>query len=277
MEVLSQKPGNVTPGSEFQDVTVDDFVISARVSAPILATAAQNGVGKSIFDAVEATNNAVGHNTNLGILLLLAPLAAVSDSESLADGISSVLSGLTTSDADWVYKAIRLAAPAGMGNVDSQDVRETPTQSLGKCMRLAADHDLIAAQYTNNYKEILGIGSTWLAQSAQVVPESDRIAWLALKLMSRFGDSLIARKCGQSTSKDVQQRAQRVLDAPWPQQTAGQQAYVQFDDYLRSDGNRLNPGTTADMIAAVVYCGLRSGSYDADRDLLQQFEIQEPS
>ena len=263
VEVLSPKPGNVMPGNEFADATVSDFVKSADVSAPLLATAAQNGVGKTIFEAVEATNNAVGHNTNLGILLLLAPLAAVPESQSLADGIPSVLSGLTTNDADWTYQAIRLANPGGLGDAESEDVLQAPTQSLPDCMRLAADRDLIAAQYSNNYEEVLGDGATWLAESATAVSESDRITWLALMLLSRFGDSLIARKCGQPTSDDVKNRAQAVLDAGWPQRGSSRQAYVQFDDYLRSDGNRLNPGTTADMIAAIVFCGLRSGTYIA--------------
>lgn len=264
VEVLSRKPGNVMPGSEFTDATVNDFVVSAKVSAPILATVAQIGVGRAIFEAVDATNKAVGHNTNLGILLLLAPLAAVPESQSLAEGISSVLSGLTTGDAEWSYKAIRLAGPGGLGDAETEDVQESPTQSLQECMRLAADRDLIAAQYSNNYEEVLGDGATWLIESATVVSESDRMTWLALMLLSHFGDSLIARKCGQLTSEDVKNRAHAVLEAGWPHRESGRQAYVQFDDYLRSDGNRLNPGTTADMIAAIVFCGLRSGTYAAE-------------
>ena len=263
VEVLSRKPGNVMPGNEFTDATVNDFVVSAKVSAPILAAVAKIGVGRAIFEAVDATNKAVGHNTNLGILLLLAPLAAVPESQSLAEGISPVLSGLTTGDADWSYKAIRLAGPGGLGDAEAEDVQEAPTQSLQECMRLAADRDLIAAQYSNNYEEVLGVGATWLIESATVVAESDRMTWLALMLLSHFGDSLIARKCGQPTSDDVKNRAQAVLEAGWPHRDSGRQAYVQFDDYLRSDGNRLNPGTTADMIAAIVFCGLRSGTYVA--------------
>lgn len=271
-EVLSPKPGNVAPGTEYQDATVEDFVTSGRVSAPLLANAESAGVGKAVFAAAEATQAAVGHNTNLGILLLLGPLAAVPRSFSLADGLGTVLSELTIEDADWAYRAIRLASPGGLGDADTQDVHEAPTESLQDCMRHAAHRDLIAAQYVNNFADVLGVGCSLLMDSRELVAESDRITWVALKLMAQYGDSLIARKCGQEASDDVRNRASAVLETGWPATTAGQQAYRQFDEYLRSDGNRLNPGTTADMIAAIVFAALRSGQYTPDASLSEQIE-----
>lgn len=275
VEVLSPKPGNVTPGAEYQDATVQDFITSARASAPLLATAERTGVGRAVLAAAEATKAAVGHNTNLGILLLLGPLAAVPQSLSLADGIRPVLSGLTVEDADWAYRAIRLASPGGLGDADTQDVHEAPTESLQECMRHAAHRDLIAAQYVNNFADVLGVGCNLLVKSSDVVAESDRITWVALKLMTQYGDSLIARKSGQAASDDVRNRAKAVLETQWPAKVAGQQAYRQFDEYLRSDGNRLNPGTTADMIAAIVFAALRSGQYTPDSSLSEQIELWE--
>lgn len=273
LEVLSPKPGNVSPGLEFGDATVRDFVESARVSAPILAAAGEMGVGRTIFEAVQATQQAVGHNTNLGILLLLAPLAAVPAEASLQDGIPQVLSRLTVDDADWTYRAIRLAEPGGLGDAEDQNVHQSPTVSLQECMKLAAHRDRIAAQYVTDFEDVLETGLAWLVESADVVDDSRRITWLALKLLSRYGDSLIARKCGPEMSERVREHAHTILERGWPQADVGQQAYGQFDEYLRSDGHRLNPGTTADMIAAIIFSGMRSGRYSIAAESMRQVQV----
>ncbi len=272
VEVLSDKPGNVGPRAEFSDASVDDFIESARVSASLLAEAQTTGVGRAVFEAVQATRHAVGHNTNLGILLLLAPLAAVPLSESLDNGIERVLSELTVEDAEWAYEAIRLAAPGGLGKAESQDVSETPEETLRQCMVRAAKWDRIAAQYANGFEDVLGTGVVWLDASSGAVEEDQRIAWLSLRLMARFGDSLIGRKCGPVESQSVRRRADTVLGLSWPQQAEGRQAYRLFDEYLRSDGNRLNPGTTADLVAAIVFAGLRSGTYTVSAALRRQMD-----
>ncbi len=277
VEVLSQKPGNVSPGRAMHNATVRDFVRSAQVSAPILENASRNGIGRTVCAAVTATHNAVGHNTNLGILLLLAPMAAVPSRVSLTNGIRTVLAELSVQDADWAYRAIRLAEPGGLGRAETQDVRNTPTETLLQCMTHAADRDLIAQQYTNDFHDVLNVGLDWLIDSSSRADEQYRIGWLALQLISNYGDSLIARKVGQAVSDHVKKRAADVLAAGWPRNSKAISLYADFDAYLRSDGNRLNPGSTADMIAAIIFAGLRTGRYAADTALLQQIKSQEPS
>ena len=115
-----------------------------------------------LLDAVAATQARVGRNTNLGIVLLLAPLTAVPPGVRLADGIADILSRLTREDAELVYEAIRLAHPGGMGQVDNQDISMPPTQTLLDVMRLAADRDLIARQYAENFSIVLDFGLLYL-------------------------------------------------------------------------------------------------------------------
>jgi triphosphoribosyl-dephospho-CoA synthase len=269
-DVLSPKPGNVSPGHEFADATVHDFLTSAEVIAPILANAPQTGVGNTVFQAVSATHSAVGHNTNLGITLLLAPLCCVPRSQSLSDGIPTVLDSLSVSDAEWVYQAIAVASPGGLENVKDQDLASRPTTDLRSCMSLAADRDLIAKQYCQGFQEVLDTGLGWLQTAGtQIEGTGAQISWLAVRLMAAYGDSLIARKCGPETSQHVQQQAQQLLHSGWPHSPQGQQLYICFDQFLRSDGHRLNPGTTADMVAAIVFSGLREGLYSVDGPLLQ--------
>src|SRR5271166_2961827 len=125
-EATARKPGNVTRFHDFEDLTYLDFVLSAAAIAPVMATAAQQRVGATVLEAVRATRRVVRTNTNLGIILLLAPLACVPDAEELRGGVERVLSGLDVEDARRAYEAIRLAAPGGLGRVAEQDVVAEP-------------------------------------------------------------------------------------------------------------------------------------------------------
>src|SRR5579863_5861834 len=162
LEATARKPGNVHPLRAFVDLTYQDFVDSADAAAPILAQTPEIGVGRAILDAVTATQARIGRNTNLGVILLLAPLAAVPSGVRLTDGIAGVLAGLTRLDAELAYEAIRLAHPGGMGRVDDQDVGTSPTLTLLEVMRLAADRDLIAQQYATDFAIVLDFGLPYL-------------------------------------------------------------------------------------------------------------------
>ena len=260
LEVRSPKPGNVSPADSFEDASAVDFERSAAIIAPILGSHTADSVGTRILQAVSATRDAVGHNTNLGIVLLLTPLACVSADTNLQSGICTVLQNLTIDDAALVYEAIRVAAPGGLGRSNAQDVHEWPTVNLLQCMRLAAERDQIAAQYANNYADVFGTGLGLLQQTKSWDRHTDkRLAWVALSLISHCGDSLIARKCGAEIAAETQVRAGRVLQADWPFAAAATEMYESFDQFLRADGNRRNPGTTADMIAAIIFAALRDG------------------
>ena len=125
--------------------------------SPILSTGRpRRASAERCCDAIEATRRVVSTNTNLGIVLLLAPLAAVADGADLADGVEAVLAATTVEDARDVYRAIRLAQPGGLGDVADQDVAREPTMSLRAVMGLAAERDSIARQYANGFQQIFG-------------------------------------------------------------------------------------------------------------------------
>jgi triphosphoribosyl-dephospho-CoA synthase len=258
LEAAAKKPGNVHPLRSFPDLTYQDFVDSAEAVAPILAQSADLGVGRAVRDAVAATHERVGRNTNLGIILLLAPLAAVPPAINLVDGIEAVLAGLSLRDSKFVYEAIRLANPGGMGEVAEEDINAPPTQSLVEVMRLAADRDLIARQYTDNFSIVLDIGLHYLARTVDFARHWEpAIVGLQMELLSRFSDSLIHRKCGSHIADEVSQRARAVLLAAKPGTRNAQIELNRFDRWLRADGHRRNPGTTADLIAASLFAAFR--------------------
>ncbi|MFM7057594.1 MAG: triphosphoribosyl-dephospho-CoA synthase [Planctomycetota bacterium] len=259
LEVLSPKPGNVNPLHAFADATVDDFLRSAAAAAPCIAQAPCQTLGQTLLTAVQATRSVVAHNTNLGILLLIAPLASVPPGQSLADGVNQILQATTLDDSKHVYAAIRLAAAGGLGKASDQDVNSPPTLPLIDCMQLAADRDLIAADYCNGFQRVLVKGLNWLRQAQQVSAEpGEQITWLALQLMADAPDSLILRKCGPEIASTAQTLARQTLAENWPALT-GHAAFRQLDQYLRADGHRRNPGTTADFVAAILFSALREG------------------
>lgn len=249
-EVFSPKPGNVHPGAAFDDMNCADFVRSAIAAAPPLAQAAHLGVGTAVRLAIAATRAVTPVNTNLGLCLLLAPLAAVPTHRPLVEGLEAVLARLDLADSREVYHAIALTQPGGLGQVPEGDVATGPTGPLRDMMALAASHDAIAAEYAEGFPRVLQIGLPALRRWQGAVAPQSAVVATHLELLARCPDSLIARKCGVAVAHEASQRARAVLEAGWPQAASGQAAVDDFDRWLRADGHRRNPGTTADLVGA---------------------------
>lgn len=266
LEATARKPGNVHRFADFADLDYLDFLLSASAIAEPIDRAGREGIGAALSAAVEATHRLIATNSNLGMILLLAPLAAVARNEDLADGLERVLAGTTVDDARLVYRAIRRANPGGMGKVADQDLADEPTVPLREAMILAAGRDLIARQYANGFQEVLGDGLPALKRrlgDGQAMEPA--IIGVHLELLAKHPDTLIARKTGWERAEEASRRAQEVLDAGWPLSPEGREQFEALDRWLRGDGNRLNPGATADLTAAVLFAGLRDGTIQLPR------------
>jgi triphosphoribosyl-dephospho-CoA synthase len=257
-EATARKVGNVHPTAEFAGTTHLDFLLSAAAVATAFQSATNLGVGWKVFNAVSATKVAVGQNTNLGIILLLAPLVALDRMSPLRPNLSCVLDGLSKNDANLVYHAIRLASPGGLGDAPEQDVREEPTVTLLEAMKLAADRDMVARQYANGFADVFDFGvPAFLAAFERFGCVEAAIVDSQLKWLANYPDSLIARKNGLVLAEDVQHRAIEVERLGGIASPEGRAAGVALDKHLRSDGNKLSPGTTADLITACLFVALR--------------------
>ncbi|RPI87180.1 MAG: triphosphoribosyl-dephospho-CoA synthetase [Planctomycetaceae bacterium] len=265
LEVLARKPGNVHPQAAFDDLDCGDFLRSAAVAAPVLARSAHQGVGQTVLDAVRATRNVVSSNTNLGMLLLLAPLAAVPRDTPLADGIEPVLAALTREDAESAYEAIRLAAAGGLGDVAQGDVAGRPTGTLREMMALAEDRDTIASEYSRGFPLVLNFALPALRRRWRLENWEQAIIGLHLELMAQVPDTLIARKCGLDIARESAERAARVLSKGWPREPDAIREFGEFDTWLRAAGHTRNPGTTADLVAAALFALFResAGAFDS--------------
>lgn len=257
-EVATRKVGNVHPNADFAGTGLTDFLLSAVAIRAPFGGSTRSQLGLTIYAAADATREVVGQNTNLGILLLTAPLFTVRRPMSLRKGLSKVLLDLTVEDARYVYKAIRLANPGGLGDAPEQDVREEPTVTLLEAMKLAADRDMIARQYANGFADVFDFGvPAFLDGFARFGCVEAAVVDSQLHWLAEFPDSLIVRKNGPKTAADVQLRAQEVQRLGGIATPEGRRAGVELDRHLRSDGNKLNPGTTADLITACLLVALR--------------------
>ncbi len=244
-EATARKAGNVHPERDFADLTYQNFLDSAAAIAPILERQ-ELPVGDMVLQAIQATRQVVRTNVNLGIVLLFAPLAKAKD----VGRVDAVLEAMTVADSAGVFEAIRLANPGGLGDAPKQDVRETPTLPLREIMSLAKDRDLIARQYHNGYEEVLDTAAPQLLRNLDYYGTLERaIVALHLEIMSRWPDSLIARKWGNAAAERVRQGAGQVLEGGWD--------FADFDGWLIEQ--RYNPGTCADLVAASLFVALRQG------------------
>jgi len=258
LEVSAAKPGNITPAHDFADATYADMVRSALALGAAFARrrARRRTVGELIADGVEATARVAAANTNLGIVLLFAPMvrAAVTrrDNEPLRSAVEKTLLGLDVEDAVAAFGAIARANPGGLGEAPDHDVRAPARVSLREAMAAAAHRDSIASEYATGYAIVFEGGLPLLEHALQGgLSTLDAIVSLHVGLLASRPDTLIARKAGHAAAEAVSAAAREVRE--------GTRSLEDFDAALRSADNRLNPGTTADLAAGTLLAALLSG------------------
>jgi triphosphoribosyl-dephospho-CoA synthase len=264
LEASAPKPGNVSPHGSFRDATYEDFLASAAAIGPAFLGAGEHPLGATIRAAVEATARWAPSNTNLGLVLLFAPLAhaALRPGEAFRPRVAATLAETTVADAQDTYLALRLAAPGGLGRVGDQDVAGTPTQTLRDVMVLAVGRDAIAREYATDFRTTFEIGAPTLRRAlADHLPWRDAVVEAYLTLLATAADTHIARKLGLAAAVTVQQRGRAVLAAGGVRTAAGREAIAALDRELRDDANTLNPGATADLSGAAVYVVLLEGGW----------------
>lgn len=272
-EVMAFKPGNVSIESDGYGMSAKDFMVSAAAIAAVIATPALN-VGQRVYRAVEATRAAVGCNTNLGIILLVAPLieaALQSSSERhLRSRLEGVLSALDGEDALHAFRAIRLAAPGGLGTRERHDVHAEPTVTLLEAMTEAQNGDRIAFQYASGYQDIFEFGATRFRQARSRHGIEWALVSTYLGFLARFPDTHVVRKFGPEVAASVSRDAVW-LDRVFLQTDAPERLLPhlhEMDRALKAAG--VNPGTSADLtvasaLATVLEDALKSCFVDRER------------
>lgn len=283
LEASAPKPGNVSPGRHFADARYEDFLASAAAIGAPLAGAGTRPLGATVRLAIESTARWTRSNTNLGIVLLLAPLARAAlgggvgnllqnqpsrsqemqkvPDTPLRDALRRVLEATSVDDAREVYAAIRRAAPGGLGRAAEQDVRDDPTVTLLDVMRLAADRDGIAREYATAFEVTFERGAPALDRARRDgLCWNDAVVETFLTLLAACPDTHVARR-DPAVAAQVSQRARTTLAAGGVRSAAGRQAIDEMDFALRDARHPCNPGTTADLTAAALFVALLGGGW----------------
>jgi triphosphoribosyl-dephospho-CoA synthase len=261
LDVATPKPGNVSVQSPGHGMSAAQFLASADAAADaLLARGAP--VGQRILDAVTRTRETVGCNTNLGIVLLVAPLAAALEhtwralsAQSWREAASRVLASLDVADARLAYRAIALANPGGLGDAPEQSVHAAPTVGLRDAMQLASERDSIARQYANGFHDIFETG---LAAFSEARPDAPEVAMLNvfLAFLGGWPDSHIVRKHGMVLAQSVTlaAREQRAQWRKTPLQSQRVPASARLDAWdAELKARAINPGTSADLAVATLF------------------------
>jgi len=256
VELQAFKPGNVSVYADGHDMTVEDFRVSAEQSAAPISNI-NYSLGERIYYAVKATRDAVGCNTNLGIILLSAPLLMAAQKAQTADELrvqlAEILANTTVTDAEWVFRAIALAAPGGLGESKQQDVAQKPEVTLTQAMQIASEKDRIALQFTTNYKDVFDF---LVLRYNLAFNRWGDAGWSAVAVFSamlaKYPDSHIERKYGNLHTRMVMDTMALVDDKL---SEAGKPE--QLVDYLKIIDTKfklagINPGTTADLTVVTV-------------------------
>jgi triphosphoribosyl-dephospho-CoA synthase len=237
-------------------MVMKDFINSAHAIAPIMAKP-NLSVGVRILESIQATRCVVSCNTNLGIVLLFAPLCQAVQScetfDELPERLQVVLNNLTVEDAINCYEAIRMAEAGGLGKQDQQDISAVPTITLLEAMDLAKNYDQIAEQYVNNFKMLWDLS---LPSLTKAINSGETVEWATafayLKLLSKALDSLISRKQSTALATKVSERAKQFVIQI--EETGNLEthfdALTHWDKELKEKA--INPGTSADLIAATL-------------------------
>lgn len=275
LEVAAPKPGNVHRGADFEDVTFVDFATSAVVLGSVIDSWSDRSLGQTVLAAVTQTMENVGTNTNLGIVLLIVPLAKLVGRQPqtalTAAAVQKFLANLTESDGYEVFEAIRTASPGGLGNAAQLDINSETSERINllEAMNMAATRDAVARQYATGFHDVFELGIPLLIRGRELFSDlSQAIVYAHVAWMAKEPDSLIARKCGSETAKRSQVLACQAIDClgpivegPCPHPEGLEAFWTRVSDldfWLRSDGHRRNPGTTADLIAASLYAAIHN-------------------
>jgi len=283
LEASAPKPGNVSVADNFEKTTYTHFLASAVAAAPSFETAAQRGISVSkgkigladvgvgrLIKTCIADINAWqgGGNTLLGAVILLSPMAVaagmtstIEDLQNLRKNLKLIIESTTPRDAVNMYTAIEIANPGGLGKAPNLDINDPDSVnrilddkiSLYEVFRIAEKYDTICSEWVNNYPITFDLAYPKLANKLQNKDDpNNATVQTFLEVLAKVPDTFIARKTGIEKSKEVSLKAKQILNLGGTETPLGKKSLNEFDRELRKSSNLLNPGTTADIIAAAL-------------------------
>jgi len=260
LEVSSFKPGNVHRNKDYDDIKYHHFLNSGVAFGDIIYKASKDplNIGQYIKLAVIESKKWSPSNANLGIIMLHTPIATTTGQmeefniNTLKKEIKNTVKNTTTDDAIAVYDAIEIAmpninppkeGPDAQKNDAKQELREK-NLTLYDVFKISSSWDSISYEWTKGFNisfEGYNLLNKYYKQYNNINLATTKTF---LNILSNYPDTLIARKKDENTSKMVSDKAKEVLN------NFNEESLLKFDKFLSNEGNKLNPGTTADLIAS---------------------------
>ena len=289
LDVLVSKPGNVSLSSPGHGMTAKQFIESSKAVGPFLFDK-KKSLGKKIEESVNASFKTSECNTNLGIILLCAPLIQAFQNLGnidyhyhkekndifciLKNEIRTVIKNTTIEDTKYFFRGIKKANPGGLGSVEVGDVKFNPKINLYDSMYISKDRDLISKQYSNFFSDIFEHVSEQFLEFEELKTSRKFSEYqkklnlnnFVLKIFFRwlisFPDTHISRKYGEETAKNIQNEALMLLFGNHDIETftkekktkiplPPEKILLNWDFSLKS--RKINPGTSADLTVCSLF------------------------
>ena len=287
------KPGNVHRTKDFEDTRFEHFIAGIIAIQPNFREFCEkihnsiendklklNKIELGLFfknAAKEMMKWQSGGNVLLGHILVLAPLVSAAaicmetNEKKIEDFqliIKKIIKETTVKDTLNLYDAIKICNPGGLGRIEKYDIYGDNSYNeiiqdgitLKKIFELSKDYDLISNEYSSGFNIILKEGLPYFIDTFNNFKDIN-IATVNtyLKLLSNHLDSLIIRKAGRKDALAVSKTASDILSHGGISTKKGLNLTIRFDKNLHEENGKLNPGTTADLVAGTIFCALIFG------------------
>ena len=161
-----------------------------------------------------------------------------------------------------------MAKPGGLGKVQKFDLNvenvskaiSNEKLSLFEIFEISSPYDSIAREWVKNYSITFDLGYPYFDNCiTKNIGTNKAIVQTYLKILSEIPDSLISRKFGLSKAKEVSNQAKKILDNGGIITELGKKELNRLDNNLRNRKYKINPGTTADLIASTLAVAILNG------------------
>ena len=247
------KPGNVNIKSPHSDTNAEDYLESSLLSSKELFKP-DYSLGERILNSIKITRSKIKTNTNLGIILLCAPIIHACiyfNNLTMREGIKKILSSSTVKDTQDLCMAINISAPGGLGTREIYDTASKPTVSILEIMNHSASYDRISYQYSHDYSDIFDFIIPRLVFLNKKHNSLDiSLSLMFMEILAKIPDSHISRKFDDKIAKKTSNNASdllKILDREYsPDYLADRLNNLDYE--YKKKG--INPGTTADLLVA---------------------------
>lgn len=270
------KPGNVHRTRDYDDMVFEDFIISGIVIGDAICEACSDvdvenpKLGKYILQAVSETDRWIKNNTNLGIVMMITPIAvaaSISNSfDEIQDNVKLLMKNTSVDDACDLYDAINIADAGGMGEEEEYDVASDSAKqdlrddglTMYDVLKISATKDMLGREMTSGMPFIFEKGYPTYHKLVQEKTQNEACVLTFLEILSQVPDTLISRKYDEDEALKVSMMTRDLLKMR--DSSDFEKQISDFDDYLYK--NKYNPGTTADLTAASIFVSYLKSNFE---------------